>query len=126
MLLFAVREGNKDIIKLLLKAVDPDIKDRKLSQTALSRAAQDRQEAIFQQLLDTGRADIDSKDAHSRTPLSWAAGNGHKAVVKLLPATSQIEIDLKDKNGQMGSLIGCSKWAQSHHKPAARDRPGRS
>jgi len=42
-------------------------------------------EAVVKLLLETGKADIDSKDTRSgRTPLEWAAGNGHGAVVKLL------------------------------------------
>jgi ankyrin repeat protein len=36
-------------------------------------------------LLETGKANADSKDSYDgRTPLSWAAEGGHETVVKLL------------------------------------------
>ena len=39
-------------------------------------------------LLDTGKADIDSKGGSGRTSLSWAAMRGHEAVVRLLESSS--------------------------------------
>jgi len=40
--------------------------------------------AVVQLLLETGKADMNSKDYDSRTLLLWAAEKGHEAVVKLL------------------------------------------
>jgi ankyrin repeat protein len=40
--------------------------------------------AVVKMLLETGEADMDSKDYDGQTPLSWAAEKGHEAVVKLL------------------------------------------
>jgi hypothetical protein len=47
-------------------------------------------------LLETGKADVDSKDTKGRTPLQWAAEKGHEAVVKLLLGTGKVDVDSKD------------------------------
>ena len=51
-------------------------------------------------LLETGKADVESKDKRGRTPLSWAAGRGHKAVVKLLLETGKVDVESKDVQGR--------------------------
>ncbi|KAK4034502.1 ankyrin repeat-containing domain protein, partial [Parachaetomium inaequale] len=53
-------------------------------QTPLSYAAWSGHEAVVKMLLNTGKADVDSKDNDGQTPLRWAAENGQEAVVKML------------------------------------------
>jgi ankyrin repeat protein len=66
----------------------------------LSYLAESGHEAVVKLLVETGQADVDSKDYKGRTPLSWAAGNGHEATVKLLVKTGQADVDSKDNNGR--------------------------
>ena len=51
---------------------------------------------IVKLLIETGKADIDSKDSGGLTPLSWAAGRGHDAVIKLLLETGKADMESKD------------------------------
>jgi ankyrin repeat protein len=51
---------------------------------------------MIELLLETGKADVNSKDGDGRTPLSWAAVNGHEAVIKLLLETSKVDVESKD------------------------------
>ena len=44
---------------------------------------------MVQLLLETGQADINSKNDLDLTALGWAARNGHKAVIKLLQRSIQ-------------------------------------
>jgi len=99
LLLFTAREGYEDIVKLLLEISDLDIKDRKSSQTPLSRVAGYGHEGIVKLLLKTGKVKADSKDIVGWTPLSWVAGYRHEGVVKLLLKTSKVKADSKDKDG---------------------------
>ena len=84
LLSFAAGEGHEDVIKLLLKTADPDIKDGKSGQTPLSWAAANGHEAIVQLLLATGQVEVDSREEYGWTPLSRAAAKGHEAIVQLL------------------------------------------
>ncbi|KAL8366631.1 hypothetical protein RB595_010476 [Gaeumannomyces hyphopodioides] len=68
--------------------------------TLTSWAAEKGHQAVIQLLLDTGKAEVDSKDKYRRTPLSWAARNGHEAVAKLLLDTGKVDVDSKDNVGQ--------------------------
>jgi len=98
LLSFVAGEGHEDIIKLMLKKVDPDLKDGKDGRTPLLWAADHGHEAVVKLLLET-KVEADLKDNNGRTPLSWAAGRGHEAVVKLL-LKSKAKADLKDNNSR--------------------------
>jgi len=76
------------VVKLLLEMgnADVDSNDTHYGQTPLSRAAENGHEAVVKLLLETSKANINSKDKDGRTLLSWAAENEHEAVVKLLLA----------------------------------------
>ncbi|KAL8364620.1 hypothetical protein RB595_003759 [Gaeumannomyces hyphopodioides] len=63
-------------------------------------AAEKGHQAGMQLLLDTGKAEVGSKDKYGRTPLSWAAEGGHEGIVKLLLATGKVDVDSKDNNRQ--------------------------
>ncbi|KAL8313028.1 hypothetical protein RB593_007304 [Gaeumannomyces tritici] len=67
----------------------------------LSRAISNGREDVIQLLLDTGKADLDSKDNnYGQTPLSRAISNGYEAVIQLLITTGKIDLESKDENGQ--------------------------
>ncbi|RYP12625.1 hypothetical protein DL767_011160 [Monosporascus sp. MG133] len=68
--------------------------------TPLSWAAQSGYEVVVQQLLGTGKVDIDAKDNDGLTPLSWAARYGHETVVQQLLATGKVDIDVKNNDSQ--------------------------
>jgi ankyrin repeat domain-containing protein 50 len=54
-------------------------------------------QTVVELLLETGKAEADSKDSkYGRTPLSCAAENGREVVVKLLHETGKAEVDSKD------------------------------
>ncbi|KAF7945879.1 uncharacterized protein EAE97_004917 [Botrytis byssoidea] len=95
-LAFAAGEGHKDIVKMLLDTIHPDVKDGRSGRTPLWHAADRGHEAVVEMLLATGQVDAESKDYYGRTPLSHAARKGHESVVKLLLATNQIDADSKD------------------------------
>jgi ankyrin repeat protein len=63
---------------------DAEIPDICYDRTQLSWAAERGHEAMVKLLLETGQANVESKDGARWTPLSWAAERGHEAVVKLL------------------------------------------
>ncbi|PQE05542.1 ankyrin repeat-containing protein [Rutstroemia sp. NJR-2017a BBW] len=67
--------------------------------TPLSCAAVHGEEAIVRMLLDTGKAEVDSKNKSGNTPLSLAAMSGNAAVVKMLLDTGKVEVDLKNEDG---------------------------
>ncbi|CZR67942.1 related to heterokaryon incompatibility protein [Phialocephala subalpina] len=100
LLSFAAGEGHEDVIKLLLKTVDPDIKDGRFSRTPLWWAAGNGHEAVVNLLLATSQVEVDSKDYWGRTPLWRAAESGHVAIVNLLLATSQVDVNSKDNDGR--------------------------
>jgi ankyrin repeat protein len=100
LLSFVAGEGHKDLVKLLLERVDPDIKDGKSGRTPLSWAASHGHEAVVKLLLEAGKVDADSKDDRGRTPLSWAANHGYEAVVKLLLETGKVNADSEDNYGR--------------------------
>jgi len=99
LLLFTAREGYEDIVKLLLEISDLDIKDRKSSQTPLSRVAGYGHEGIVKLLLKTGKVRPTQRISSVGRPLSWVAGYRHEGVVKLLLKTSKVKADSKDKDG---------------------------
>ena len=68
--------------------------------SSLLIAAYSGLEALVKQLLDTNKADINSKDTlHGRTALSWAAVNGHETVVEQLLRIDGVDVNSKDNNG---------------------------
>ncbi|CAG9999233.1 unnamed protein product [Clonostachys byssicola] len=54
-----------------------------------------------QMLLDTGRADVNSRDDTGRTPLSWAAGSPKSLfTVSMLLNTGRVDVNSRDDNGR--------------------------
>lgn len=61
--------------------------------TALTYAVIQGLDAVVEQLIAAGKADVNAKGNGGRTLLSYVAGEGHEAVVKLLLAVPGIEIN---------------------------------
>jgi len=100
-LLWAVRNGHYNAVKLLLarEDVDPERPDSQ-DVTPLLWAAYNGYEEVVKLLL--GREDIEPNrpDNQGCTPLFWAANNGHEGAVKLLLEHRDVDPNLPEKNNQ--------------------------
>ena len=97
-LLRTAKEGQSQVLELLLeKDADVDAKDE-YGQTPLLWAAWNGHEAVVKLLLEKG-AELETEDSSGQTPLLWAAWNGHEAVVKLL-LEKGAELETKSSYGQ--------------------------
>jgi ankyrin repeat protein len=67
--------------------------------TPLLYTAVNGHEAVVKLLLETGKADVDSKRRIGQT-LLYAAGNGHEVVAKLLLETGRVDVNSEDSSGQ--------------------------
>ncbi|KAL9062687.1 MAG: hypothetical protein Q9157_008713, partial [Trypethelium eluteriae] len=94
-----------------------DQKDDEYGRTPLSWAAEWGHEAVVRMLLETGKADIESKDKFGQTPLSWAAERGQEAVVRVLLKTGKADIESKDKEYGRTPL---SRAAERGHEAVVR------
>ncbi|MBB6217152.1 ankyrin repeat protein [Anaerosolibacter carboniphilus] len=76
-LLIAVHYGNIDIVKLLIdKGADPSIKETFQGNTPLHEAAFWDQPVEFAKIIvETGKADVNAKNAYGNTPLYYVANN---------------------------------------------------
>jgi len=63
--------------------------------------------AVVKLLLETGKADMNSKDYDCQTLLLWASENGHDAVAKLLYERGA-ELGTKDVKGR--TPLCCAAW----------------
>ncbi|KAF3402933.1 hypothetical protein DPV78_003809 [Talaromyces pinophilus] len=92
---------NEAAVRLILERYDDylyvDSKDD-FGCTALSIAAEKGSERIVSLLLDTGKADPDSRCWEGRTPLSYAAEYGNSEVIKLFLETGNVNVDAKDQS----------------------------
>ncbi|KAH6714716.1 ankyrin repeat-containing domain protein [Leptodontidium sp. MPI-SDFR-AT-0119] len=70
-----------------------------LANEVLKCAKDTGHKAVVKLLLETGRADMNSKDYDSQTLLLWAAEEGYEAVVKLLLERGA-QIEAEDKSGR--------------------------
>ena len=102
-LIWAAREGRKEVARLLLELHgDTANTVDKSGRTALSWAAHfDGKDAadIAKLLLGTGQVDPDMCDKRGRTPLTWAASHNATAVAKLLLAADRVDVDRPDYLG---------------------------
>ena len=82
--------------------------------TPLSLAAEMGNEIVVKALLESGKAEVESKDdIYVQTPLSWAAMNGHETVVKLLLETGKVDVESRDSSGRTPLL-----WAATNRHEA--------
>lgn len=108
-LMFAAKEGRKEVVKVLLEVL-PDVAvnaTTKEGETALLLAARQGSEEVVEMLLGVSTAEIHTKDALKRTPLMWAAEGGYAGIVKrLLEVEGGAEhINLVDKQGESAVLL---------------------
>jgi ankyrin repeat protein len=81
------------------------------TRTPLLWAAENGNEVVIKLLLETGKAEVDSKNRDGLTPLWGAAQNAHGAVVNLLLETGNAEVDSKDKEGLETAVVGSPERA---------------
>ncbi|KAL5089613.1 hypothetical protein Trisim1_005306 [Trichoderma cf. simile WF8] len=102
-LLWATRNGQENVIKLMLDANGAlEVRDREQGATPLIWAARNGHENIVSILLERG-GDINAKDSYGRTPLSFAALYKHRSIIQLLLNNGGI-IDANDKIGRVNLL----------------------
>ena len=134
----AVRQGNFDVIDLLLKhkSVNMNAASR-TSKTPISYAAIFGHSDIVELLVrELGSDAAKVPDKEGRTPLSWAAGKGNNDVVELLMReVSNDTVDLPDVKGRTplshaagrGNRKVVDRLLQSSVvSPLSRDRTGRT
>lgn len=97
-LLIAAYLGLEALIKQLLKINKADInsKDSRWHRTPLSWAVVKGHTIVVEQLLNTGKVEVDSRDIWDSTPFSEAVNTGHEAIVKRLLAIGEIDVDSRD------------------------------
>ena len=93
---WAASNGQVAVVQLLATGkADINTQDR-YGRTPLLLAAKNGHEAVVEQLLATGKANVNTEgDAWGRTPLSWAAENGHEAIMERLLAMAKTDVDAK-------------------------------
>ena len=111
-LLWAVQQGNEEVVRLLLAqdSVNP-YKPNKSGITPLYRASQRGYEGMVKLLLARKDVNADKPNKHGRTPLWWASRNGHAGVVKLLLARNDVN---PNKPNEHGDTPLCSASYRGH------------
>jgi len=99
-LTWAARQGNEEVVKLLLAQddVDPNKPSNK-GQTPLWWASQNGHERVVELLLAETKVNPDSPDIGGRTALWYASRNGHEGVVRLLLARNDVNPDKPTNKG---------------------------
>src|SRR5437762_2253717 len=94
----AVREGDLEKVKMLLKA-NPDLVNAKDEDglMPLHCAAEEGSKEMMELLL-AYKADVNAEDDEGGTPLHWAADGGHKEIVELLLAHGA-DVNAQDDDG---------------------------
>lgn len=102
------RDGNKELVKLLLDqpGIDPDVLGRARirpprlqGQTPLSYAAMNGHVDVLKILLATNRVNIESKDLRGWTPLAYAAAYGQAEVMEVLINVLGIQLESRAQWG---------------------------
>ncbi|CAG8025236.1 unnamed protein product [Penicillium salamii] len=99
-LFWAAANGHDAVVKFLIEqSADPSSVDA-VGWTVLFLPAANGYSSVVEQILATGRVDVDSRDAEGRTPLYMAAAKGHDAVVRLLVQHGKVNLNSKDSQGR--------------------------
>lgn len=94
---WAVKEGKKEIIPILLEAkANIEAKDR-VGKTPLTVAAEGRDTEVVKMLVEKG-ADVNARDQIGGSPVLWASGLGSPDVVKYL-IEKKADVNVVDVNG---------------------------
>ena len=108
----AARDGDKELLALLIAAgADVNAAD-KYGWTPLLSAAKDGHSECVKLLLAAPGIDVNKANKVGWTPLYGAATNGHSACVKLLLAAPGIDVNKEDKDGET-PLYGAARWGHS-------------
>ncbi|KAH6859183.1 ankyrin repeat-containing domain protein [Coprinopsis sp. MPI-PUGE-AT-0042] len=99
-LIFASRNGNEGIAKLLLEREDiqPNAADKD-GFTPLIWASKKGHKGIVQMLLERDDIQPNAADKGGLTPLIFASQNGHEGIVKMLLERDDIQPNAADKGG---------------------------
>ena len=107
----ATKEGNIDIVKLLLK-LGKDINGRNTAnQTPLVSGASNRNLDVVRLLIERG-AEVDSRDIFGWTPLHYTSQDGHVEVSRVLTST--------DRSRDHGANVDARQrdhWSPIHFSP---------
>lgn len=94
---WAVKEGKKDMIPVLLEAkANIEAKDR-VGKTPLTLASEGRDLDVVKMLVEKG-ADVNARDQIGGSPVLWASGLGSPEVVKFL-IEKKADVNVVDVNG---------------------------
>jgi ankyrin repeat protein len=103
----AARNGDLDIVKLLISlGTQIDVKNRRL-QTPLLWAIHNGHLAVVNFLIEKG-ADILTQENEGDTPLSWAAYTGQLRIIERLLECPNININIEKKEGAYNTPL---HWA---------------
>ncbi|RYP51482.1 hypothetical protein DL768_003166 [Monosporascus sp. mg162] len=96
-LYYAICGDHQEVVDLL---EGTGVDSAAIRSRVLLSAVKNARTSVVEQLLETGKVNLNAKDKYGLTPLSWAAEKGHEAVVKRLLATGKADIDSKDNDGR--------------------------
>jgi ankyrin repeat protein len=119
---WAVKEGKKNLIPILLDAkANLEARDR-VGKTPLTFAAEGRDLELVKMLVERG-ADVNTRDTIQGSPLLWASGLGTPEIVKFL-IEKKAEVNVVDVNGLTPLLwasgIGSAESVEALLKAGAR------
>ncbi|KAL1599664.1 hypothetical protein SLS60_007467 [Paraconiothyrium brasiliense] len=97
---WAVENGNRNVLLLLIKArkIDMNARDSQ-GLTLLMRAVSNGYKDTVEDLLSAGKANVEAKYSNRWTPLMWAASNGYKDTVEVLLSVGKADVEAKTSKG---------------------------
>ena len=106
-LMWASRQGNQGVVRLLFTYddVDPEGPGGPWGETPLSAASSQGRECVMRLLLARDDVDPDKPDNTGHTPLWWASFYGHEGAVRLLLARDDVDPDKPDVSNQTPLMI---------------------
>ena len=99
-LVWAARNGQEEVVKMLLRRDDVSLEPSKYGQTPLCLAASQGHVGVVKILLERNDVDPDKLGLHRQAPLCSAAEKGHEGVVKILLGRDDVNPDKPDEYGR--------------------------